>query len=106
MVYDNEEAGNDELHIIDIDNNNAKMTVKGFSIGNDGNFIIDLNLIVLSLAYKNDKVFALTRYEVRFATLSSSLFGQADPIELKPDLIRTIKPGCPMHCILINDFSR
>lgn len=57
------------------------------------------------MAYKNDKVFALTRNEVRFATIPTSNFGSGNPIEITSDKIRVVKPGCPLHGILINDFS-
>jgi hypothetical protein len=64
-----------------------------------------LNTSVTDIAFKNEKVFVLTRSEVRFTILRNMQFGQDQPINISPEMIRIIKPGCPLHGILVNEFS-
>lgn len=54
--------------------------------------------------YKNNKIFAVSRSEVRFATLALN-FENPEPTAIEKQNIRIIKPGCPMHGILLNAFS-
>lgn len=43
-------------------------------------------------------------YEIRFAPLQLN-FELTEPFLVGPKQIRTIKPGCAMHGILLNAFS-
>eukprot|EP00347_Sterkiella_histriomuscorum_P018629 403344788 len=95
LVYitDKEGRNDDCLHILNM-STKEEMLVKGIGLDDE----------VKHLMYKNDKIFALTRNELRFAPLALN-FSQQEPHVISKGSIRTVKPGCPMHGILLNAFS-
>lgn len=60
--------------------------------------------IVEFLAYTNNKIFAVARKEVRIAYMDAKSFGFDVPVEIKPEMVRVIKPSALIHGVLLSSY--